>query len=728
MAFDIGNAMQGNQASNIAYTPNDGNAANPSTGAGFQNRGTNGDATGVTPHNSMYSSYRANVSGVGGAATVPSQTGFDFQLGVGKTGADFDLGAQSLKKSLELNVYDPWGAASRGNGQGRRYGAQTWINPYDPRNADMVAQGSQGDVFKYNQMFMTLAQAFDPFMQKQESEMPHWWLNRIPRGAFQLENGTINETRIYRGGLSVYAGLSDWEDLAPDPTERDACAPLPFKTYDYAWESLAWSGKRTAWGSDPICIDVLRFIPKAAEQIGWILDTGVKFGTAIQNIWNRDKYIETTVHAGRSFVMTSEYSGASSRRYIYEPFCRFNVDTSDANYNATTHADDAGNVFDPAYPSGGTALVADVRYVSKPFIVIDAEGDIEPLNFDRLELERNQLKRRYPDAAVGRIGSELMFALCVSQEDVEKYIRGNEEERKYWVEANPQALIQHYGFAPTTFRRWAITDDQDQLRFNLKRVIASYDATEAKKYGYVGYKELKDKRVYVAEYVPPEVGVRTGINGSVVPGPNPDYDTAELAIAVVFMNKVFTNLFVPQYNANIGHGTYFGPKAGINGKWQWYNIQTPDNPDQRIGNFKGTFEIVPKPDVHVYDSLSFLYRRCAEPLPSICPAENVKVNPTASATGSTVSSLSANPVVGDALTVHLVTGLIAPIGTQLTLTKSTTTTEGEGTEAVETTTTVSVVGTVFESKGNTAKVIQVTSVVGDSVTASGLVGATVTVG
>ena len=710
MAFDIGNAMQGDSASNVAYTPNDGTAANPATGAVFQNRGTNGDATGVTPHNSMYAGYQSNVSRVGAAATVPSTSGFDWQNGYGRTGADFDLGSQNLKDSLKLNVYDPWGAESRGNGQGRRYPAQTWINPYDPRNANMVATGSQGDVFKYNQMFMTLAQAFDPFMQKMESEMPHWWLNRIPRGAFQLENGTVNETRIYRGGLSVYAGLSDWEDLAPDPTERDACAPLPFKTYDYAWESLAWSGKRTAWGSDPICIDVLRFIPKAAEQLGWILDTGVKFGTAIQNIWNRDKYIETTVHAGRSFVMTSEYSGASSRRYIYEPFCRFNTATA------------SGTGYDATVPLGGTALVADKAYVDKPFIVIDAEGDIEPVNFDRLELERNQLKRRYPDAAVGRIGSELMFALCISQEDVEKYIRGNEEERKYWIEANPQALIQHYGFAPTTFRRWVITDDQDQLRFKLKRLISSYSDTEAAHYGYVGYKELKDKKVYIAEYVPPEVGVRNGINGSVVPGPNPEYDTAELAIAVVFMNKVFTNLFVPNYNANIGHGTYFGPKTGINGKWQWYNIQTPENPDQRIGNFKGVFEIVPKPDVHVFDSLSFLYRRCTQPLPSVCPAENVKINPTASAVSSTVASLSADPVAGSAVTVYLTEGLIAALGSQVTL------------SAGNETTSPKVVGVVFSSKSNTTKTIQVTSVSGTgtgtsgAVVAADLAGATATVG
>lgn len=527
------------------------------------------------------------------------------------------LNPSDLSASIDLNLAGNVNEASRP----RSY-TGTWVNTFS--GEDYNNYKNENGVYQYNHMFMTLAQSFDPFMQKCESEMPHWWLNRIPRGAYQLENGSVQETRIYRGGLSHYAGLQDWEELAPDPTSKDACAPLPYKTYNYAWETLAWSGKRTAWGSDPICIDVLRFVPKAAEQLGWILDTGVKFGTAIQNIWNRDKYIDTTVRAGRSFVMTSDYSGANSRRYFYNPFVRF--------------GDNAP----------GDGPVADKNLVDKPFIVIDATGDIEPLNFDRLELERNQLKRRYPDAAVGRIGSELMFALCVSQEDVEKYIRGNEEERKYWIEANPQALIQHYGFAPTTFRRWVITDDQDQLRFKLKKYYAAgaFTTTECAKYGGVGM-ELAEagKAVWIAEYVAPEIGIRTGINGGTIPGPNPEYDTAELAIAVVFMNKVFTNLFVPDYKANIGRGTYFGPKTGLNGKWAWYNIQTPENPDQRVGNFKGTFEIVPKPDVHVFDSLSFLYRRCAQPLPSLCPAENENVNPRLNRGTNKVQAVSSTGTV-----------------------------------------------------------------------------------
>jgi len=542
------------------------------------------------------------------------------------------LDAAFLDKSLAQNVYDPNGPAYRPEG-GRKYKGG-WVNPYDPiyqKGGSMdpsstgVYVGDNG-LFKYNQFFMTFAQNFDPFMQKKEAAAPHWWLNRIPRMAYPLFSGTVQETRIYRGGLSVYGGLSDWQDLAGDPTSVDACAPMDFKTYQYAWETLAWSGKKTAWGSDPICIEVLKYTPKAAEQLGWILETGVKFGTAIQNIWNRDMFIYQTVMAQRSYVMTNVYRGSGSPRYVYQPFCF--LDKADGA-GADLHAEINAVKGDDGKPH--------------PFIIIDASAGIEPLNFDVLDIVRNQLKRRCPDAAVGRIGSEPMFAIAVAEEDVEKYIRGNQEERKYWIEANPQALIQHYGFAPTTFRRWTITSDDDQLRFKLKTFIPAGTAKSVlAKYGNVGVAEFTDGTnttvpLWVAVQVDPEYAGRSGINGSPVPVPNPAYDMAEIAIAPIFMNKIFINQFVPDAT-NLGSGTWFGPKKGLNGKWSWRNFPTEKNPDQKIGNFYGEFQIVPKPDTCVYDCISFVYRRCTEPLPSLCPVDNAKINPAALATSAKLAA------------------------------------------------------------------------------------------
>lgn len=581
-----------------------------------------------------------------------------------------------ISASLKLNVLDPWGPVTRPEG-GRLYKGP-WVDPSDMTNYAGDQFRADDGVFKYNQMLMTVAQNFDPFMQKKEMVRPHWWLNRIPRTAYKLFNGTVQETRLYRGGLSVYSGLSDWEDLAPDPTSKDACAPMDFRTYQYAWETRAWSGKKTAWGSDPICLDIFRFTPHAIEQLGWILETGVKFGTDIQNIWNRDMFIYHSVMAGRSYVMTSEYRGAGSPRYVYEPYCKF--------------GDTPAN------------LVADKRYVNKPFIVIDATSNVEPLNFDVLDIFRKQLERNCPEAAVGHIGASLMFALAASEDDVEKYIRGNEEERKYWIEANPQALIQHYGFAPTTFRKWTITCDGDQLRFKYIRRIESYTEGEALNYGYVGYRELANRPVYIAVAVDPEYGARGGVNGAPIPEANPEYDLAELAIAPVFMNLVFTNQFVPD-TPSLGHGTWFGPKKGLNGKWGWFNPQTKENLEQKVGNFYGIFEIVPKPEIGAVYASSFVYRRCAEPLPSRCPSENPHINVDAetSAKVSSVSGVTTDATTGVTTGTLILTNALlgASAGEQLVIKV-----EPEAAEGEEAADPYEVTADVFVSLTGTKKQVQ----------------------
>ena len=528
-----------------------------------------------------------------------------------RDGYTMSFGVDASKLNAATHVYDPWGPSERGT---REYHG-AWVNPYDSRNGMLAS----GNIPKYNQMMMTMAENFDPFMQKQEAEDPHWWINRIPRRAYKLFNGIVQQTNIYRGGLSVYSGLGDWQDMANDPTKADMCDALPFKTYQYAWETRAWTGKKTAWGSDPICLDIFKFTPQAIEQLGWILETGVKFGTAIQNVWNRDMFIYHSVMAGRSYVMSSEYRGASSARYIYEPFCK--VGQSEAGVLSATAVD-------------------------KPFIVIDATNDVEPVNFESLQLLRRELERVCPDGAVGSIAGGRMYALGISADDLDKYIRGNEEERKNYMEGNPAALIRGYDISPTTFRKWLITEDGDQLRFKFFKYIPEYTSGEAEAYGYVGLKEFEGKKVFIAVAVDPMRDGKPGINGAKIPEANPEYDLAELAIAPVFMNHVYTNEFVGDVST-LGHGTYFGVVKGLNGQWAWYNIQTEKNPDMKIGNFKGVFEIVPKPEARAVYATSFVYRRCAQPLKSLCPAENANINPHASSKSAGIVSATPNDGVYD---------------------------------------------------------------------------------
>ena len=174
----------------------------------------------------------------------------------------------------------------------------------------------------YNQFMWELTTHFDPMMQKDDMDHPRWWYNRIPRTAYKLFDGTVHETRIFRGGLYSYAGLSRWKTIDPQPRpDNDPCSALPFTTVKYGWEALQWTGRKTAWGSDPICLDMFKYMDQAMQQLAWILDVGAQEGIQIQEVWNRDMFIYQSVAFRRSFVMTKDFfNPATAARYYYNPF------------------------------------------------------------------------------------------------------------------------------------------------------------------------------------------------------------------------------------------------------------------------------------------------------------------------------------------------------------------------------------------------------------------------
>lgn len=468
----------------------------------------------------------------------------------------------------------------------------------------------------FNHLLLNLPPTFEKLIQQEVLTRPRFWHDRIPRGAFRLFNGTTGETNIFRGALYKFAGLDEWSDINPVPSStNNPCGSGQYDTIKYGWERLVWSGKKAYWGSDPICLDSLKFSVRVQEQLAMILSAGAEYGIQMQEVWNRDMFIYQSVLFGRSFVMSTDFYGPTdSPRYFYNPFTKFGAAGSAANG------------------------VADKAVVSKPFILIDATSadQIHPLNFDVLDQVRESLKIRCPGAAVSNGGGEPMFALAVSSDDIERYIRGNEEERRYWIEADPNALIRHYGFAPNTFRRWVITNDGNQLRFKIKGSYAYNEDT----FGGVGREYFKPGQlVLVAEAVDPQIPstTRVGIGGSPIPEDNPDYYRAELAIAPIFMNQVFTNLFVPSVTT-LGSGTYFGPVTGLNGNWGWTNFRDSTNPEGNVGKFFGKFEIVPRPETCVFHCTSFLYRRCMTPIRTICPSENAKINPDLAVDASTIQN------------------------------------------------------------------------------------------
>lgn len=488
------------------------------------------------------------------------------------------------------------------------------------------------DITYWNQYMMTKVEFFDPFIQAMLTKRPRQWFNAIARGNKENFSGLTSETRIFRGGLGHYAGLSMFTAINPVPSAaNNPCVRGAFETSSVAWDRLDWKGYQAYWGSDPICVDQWKYTPEAIQQLAWILQHGAERGVDIQEVWNRDWLIRTSTvdadgGAGRGYLMMSSYVGNTTpEKYYYDPLVQF------------------GN---------GAGQVAPATGITRPFIVFKAGLEIETLNFDVLGALKDELDVSCPDGAIGSEGGTPMFGLPVNKKDFEKYIQGSDFETKNWREARAEKLITGIT-GVKTHRDWALTFDSNQLRFKITKVVANYaNAT----YGGVAA-ALEGETVVIAQYVPPMVAGRIGENGIAIPEYNPEYGTAELAVTPVQMTKVFTNLFGSNV-ASLGSGTTFGPFPGLNGKWNWMNIiDRANNPHGKIGNFEGEFQIFPKAEPRVVYSTSFLYRRCTESIKSRCPVDNAEINPdVAAGVTTTVAAYTASgaDAVADGFTLDAV--------------------------------------------------------------------------
>ena len=484
--------------------------------------------------------------------------------------------------------------------------------------------GSATGMLGFSQVMWAAVQTVDPLIQKKPMMAPRFWHDRIPRGQFQLHNGLVHQRRIFRGSIYKTVGLDDWEPIDPIPTlSNDPCRFPKHGSVDYAWDQLAWSGMRSAWGSDPICANAFRYIQDAAQQLALILEAGMEVGIIKQETFNRDMYVAQSTNFGRSFVMTSVMHGqASAPRYFYDPFVRFQ------SSNNGSFTGDAANKI------AVKELVSDKKGKPHAFVVIDAREEIEPLNWYSLDRMHEMLKLRCPDAAVGSENGEPVFGLMVNTDDVVKSIEGDDKVYREWLEAKPQALIDNYKLTFRTYRNWGVISDPSQLRFKIVRYEATWDQTACTKYGGVGQELVGNapNGVYIAIAVEPIVAeeTRKGINGGDIPTENIEYVDAELAIAPVFMNNVFVNEFETQGQVNLKNGMTFGAFPALNGQWGWIRgPQTDADPFQQTGKFYGLFLLHPRPEARVYDTMSFIYRRCKESIRARCPVENPRVNPDA---------------------------------------------------------------------------------------------------
>lgn len=481
-------------------------------------------------------------------------------------------------------------------------------------------QGRADKMLGFQTAIWASLESVDPLIEKKVMMLPRFWHDRIPRGVFELHNGLVKQRRFFRGSLYKTVGLDEWEAIDPIPTlSNDPCRFPKHSSVDYAWDQLAWSGMRRAWGSHPICANAFRYIQDAAEQIAVELEAGMEQGVRIQETFNRDFYVLQSVNFGRSYVMSHlAYGQDEAPRYFFDPFVKF-ASHGDASIGAANKTADA-------------SLVMGKDGHPHAFVVIDASVEIEPVNWTSLDRIHEMLKLRCPDAAIGNEDGEPVFGLMINNDDVVKSVEANDHMYREWLEAKPQSLIDDYKLKFKSFRNWGIVSDPTQLRFKIVRSISSYDPAP---YGGVGA-ELTGKAVYIAVAVEPQVAdkKRKGINGGDIPVENIDYVNAELAIAPVFMNNVFTNEFETQGQVNLKNGMTFGAFPALNGQWGWIKgPQTEADPFQQTGKFYGLFLIHPRPEPRVYDTMSFIYRRCKESIRARCPVESPRYNPDAANVG-----------------------------------------------------------------------------------------------
>ena len=483
----------------------------------------------------------------------------------------------------------------------------------------------------YNDKMLTMAEHYDDFIMARTLKRPSVWHDRIPRGAYKLFNGLEQKTNIYRGGLGVQAGLNTWNQIGlsrkPGPGDPgfDNCAMDTPQTYGYAWETVTYNGYRDSWQSEPVCLNDLKYVDYAKEQLSLIIRTGVDFGISMLENFNREMYIQQAALSNRLMLMATGALGFEedpSLRFSYDPF----------------------------------ATMADVDGEQVPFITFPAAADLSTLNWDFLDYVRTSLADRAGEAALATDANMPIFGLMLDLIDFERYIKSDAELRQDWRDAGMgKQLIDGYGMNMKVYRGFALIHDPRQPRFRVHSVNA-------------------DGNLVATRVKPQKLGRVLTIGNE--PVPNPEYFRAEIGLGVIFMNDVLQNLFVPSID-NLGSGMTFGPAPGLTGEWKWINI--PDNNDNPLGEtgyFYGRFQIFPKPLLFSSACTVFAYRRCAHALSKPCAIQSDDAVGTGAIAGTLVAD--SFDATNRRVSLKLASLLGAGVGDTVTVRKST------GTDGTET--------------------------------------------
>jgi len=470
----------------------------------------------------------------------------------------------------------------------------------------------------YNDKMLVMAEHYDDFILQRTSSNPSIWQDRVPRGSYELFSGYDKKYNVYRGSLPVQGGLNGWRQvgISRKPTEGDAgfdnCAPMTPRRYSYAWETLTYDGYQDSFQSDPVCLEDLKWVDSAKEQLSMVIRSGVDFGVSMYETFAREVYVWQAALAGRTAVFCDgalEFEDSETYRFSYDPF----LTTTDIDGN------------------------------TRGYIKFSSNLNVSTLNWTFLDYLSISLGERAAEAAIARDSGRPIFGLMIDIFDFERFILTDSELRRTFDEAIPKEVIKGYDFGMRMFRGLALMHDKRQMRFRFLKIGGGSNETD------------DESGQVIATRVNPLRSGRAVTIGN-VPEYNPVYYRAELAVGVIFMNEVVINLFVPSID-DLGSGMRFGPAPGFTGDWSWINIQDPEtNMLGNTGFFYGRFQIFPKPLMYSSECTAFVYRRCPQAWSTVCGIQDLD----STYSGTSTVLVAADAVAGDfVLATRVVTVLLA---------------------------------------------------------------------
>lgn len=435
-----------------------------------------------------------------------------------------------------------------------------------------VSLGVNGRLTADEGKLLQMAEHFDKFLVNWEMTHPNVWRDRIVKGAFNLFNGTSQKTNVFRGTLGPQQGLNTWNRIAVSSKPAgaspgvDACQYNP-QTYNWAFESFDFTGYNTSWRSPAFCVNDLKYVDYAKEQLGMIIHAGSMVTDATKETFNRETYVKMAVDAGKGVVLAEGamgYVDTAAVRFSYDPF------TVDAD--GDTYVEFAASML----------------------------PRLSALNWTFLDQIRAYMSDQCPDAAQSSEGGMPVFGLMIDYLDFERFVMSDAALREDFRMAIPQRLIKGFNMDFRVYRGFALFHDVRQMRFSPSTITAGGN--------------IRCKRVV------PRRATRAGTIGY-IPEANPDYITAEIGMGVIFLAEALQILVPPTIN-NLGAGMTFGPAPDFNGSWSWLNIADPyENPLREKGYFFARFEYWVKPLRYASEATVFLYRRCPQAISSGCAVE-----------------------------------------------------------------------------------------------------------